>query len=393
MGNDARGVRVLSERDLTVEWLWLQDALGVKARVDMILDYFESPGEVRRAGEREWRLSGIFTGKQIERMEKASFDRAKRIEEICFRNNWRIVTPNDEVYPSLLKRLDDRPLALFADGELQKSGEYVALAVVGSRSASQYGKTVAYGFCKQFAQAGALTVSGGALGIDSAAHRGAIDGGGKTIAFLGCGLGTDYLRANEELRLRITENGAVVTEFPPYTQPNRYSFPIRNRLISGMCHGTVVIEAGERSGSLITARYAAEQGRDVFAVPGDIVSSSCTGANKLIHDGAQAVFSGIDVLEEYKYLYPDSIDLSRVGEMDLHNHTHADSAGAKMKSKPKSRPLNKDKKLPTTEKSYKAPPENEASAKFMNCFSKRVYYILMKLPRSLIKKRMKFPPM
>ena len=157
--------------------------------------------------------------------------------------------------------------------------------------------------------AGFTVVSGGALGVDSAAHNGAINAGKPTVCVLGCGLGTDYLRENEALRFEISHNGALVTEFAPFTAASRTTFPMRNRIISGMSLGTVVIEAGERSGSLITARCAAEQGRDVFAVPGDVFASSFNGANRLIHDGAKPVFTALDIVEEYYYRYPDRLSI------------------------------------------------------------------------------------
>lgn len=381
----------MTGHESVIDWLWLQEAVGVAANIDALLEYFGSPGEIRNAGEYEWRLSGIISSKLIDRFEKASVDSAKRVAEVCIRNDWQIITPDSEVYPNNLRRLANRPAALYVMGKLEDWSERAILAVVGAREASPYGRAVAYGFGKQFAQAGAVTVSGGALGIDSAAHRGAVDSGGKTVAFLGCGFGTGYLRDNEELRRRIAENGAVVTELSPHTEATRYSFPTRNRLISGMSNGTVVIEAGEKSGSLITARYAEEQGRDVFAVPGDIVNSSFTGANKLIHNGAKAVFSGLDVLEEYEYLYPDSLCLSSVEPLDLGGF--AEEIGA---PEPRGSNKRRDKKVPKKQKALKAPPEDEEQLKIYNMLleeevlhideialklSKRTYEVLPVLTR------------
>jgi DNA processing protein len=149
------------------------------------------------------------------------------------------------------------------------------------------------------------------LGIDSEAHAGAMLAKGRTAAFLGCGLSYDYLKENASLRRAITKYGAVISEYPPFSPASRNTFPIRNRLISGLTLGTLVIEAGIKSGSLITANFALEQGKDVFAVPGDIVRSSFDGANHLIKNGAKPVFSAMDILSEYEYLYGDLIDFSK----------------------------------------------------------------------------------
>ena len=151
-----------------------------------------------------------------------------------------------------------------------------------------------------------------ALGVDSAAHTGALDAGGKTIAVMGNGFGAKYLAANEELRRNIAANGALVTEYPPFTPGLSRNFPIRNRIISGLCHGTVVIEAGIKSGSLITANTALEQGREVFAVPGDLLDSNFSGVNKLISDGANPVFCAADILEGFAMKYPFAIDEKKI---------------------------------------------------------------------------------
>lgn len=198
---------------------------------------------------------------------------------------------------------------LFVWGDETILNSEVMLSVVGTRKASNYSMRVTRLLSSKLARAGAVIVSGGALGVDSAAHTGAMEGG-RTIAVLGCGFGTDYLRDNAALRREISKNGAVITEYFPFTPASRTTFPMRNRIISGMSLGTIVVEAGERSGSLITARLALSEGRDVFAVPGEVITSAFTGTNRLIHDGAKPVFTALDVLEEYYYTYPDKIDLS-----------------------------------------------------------------------------------
>lgn len=291
-------------------WIWLQSALGVQSRLEETIAYFGTARRLYEAGELEWKLAGLFTARQLEKLRSQRLTQAEEILKQCAGNGWLALTPEDPCYPKRLRAIPNFPAALYVWGRMPDLDGRVALAVVGAREASFQGRQIAQGLCKAFAQAGAVVVSGGALGIDSAAHMGALEGGGETVAFLGCGLGARYLMENQYLRESIAAHGAVVSEFPPGTPPGRTTFPVRNRLLSGVSCGTVVIEAGEKSGSLITARCALEQGRDVFAVPGDIVSSAYTGANRLIRDGAKPVLTAMDVLEEYQYLYPDTLHLT-----------------------------------------------------------------------------------
>lgn len=290
-------------------WIWLQRTLGFAARIDDIINYYGSARTLYEAGSYEWRISGLFTGTQINKLSQFSPSESGKIMKACSDNHWSMITPDDSEYPPLLREICDYPAVLYVDGDINLLGESMFIAMVGTRKASSYGVKAANVLAGELSKTGLTVVSGGALGVDSASHSGAIHSGFKTVAVLGCGLGTDYLRENEALRREISRNGALITEYPPFTEASRYTFPKRNRIISGMSFGTVVIEAGERSGSLITARLAMEQNRDVFAVPGDVFSSSFTGANKLIHDGAKPVFTAADVAEEYAALYPNRIKL------------------------------------------------------------------------------------
>ncbi len=309
--------------DERVYWIWLQNALGPRANSKRVFGFFERAKDIYDAGSMEWRLSGVFTPKQIGRLESSSFEEAQNILDTCDKNAWAVVTPESELFPPLLKDLHDFPLVLYVRGDLSCLSGKVSIAIVGTRQASAYGTEVAFRLSKSFAEAGAVVVSGGALGVDSAAHDGALQGKGKTVAVLGCGLASNYLSTNSGLRGRIAQSGAVVSEYPPDTPASGPNFPIRNRLISGMSLGTLVIEAGERSGSLITANFALDQGRGVFAVAGDIINSSFTGAHKLIRDGAKPVFSAMDVLEEYKDIYPGALDLSALCPLSAAKTTKA----------------------------------------------------------------------
>ncbi len=288
-------------------WIWLLRTLGPAAALQDILQYFGSARGLYEAGSAEWRLSGLLTAKQIASLTKFSPSQSADVLRDCAQNDWKIVTPDSLLYPNRLRELRNLPPVLFVWGDETVLLREAMLSIVGTRKASAYGLRVATLLAESLASSGAVIVSGGALGVDRAAHEGALYAGGKTIAVLGCGLGTDYLRENGGLRRKVAQNGAVISEFLPYSPASRTTFPLRNRIISALSVGTVVVEAGEHSGSLITARYAMEQGRDVFAVPGDVISSAFTGANRLIRDGAKPVFAPMDVLEEYVYRFPDEL--------------------------------------------------------------------------------------
>ena len=215
----------------------------------------------------------------------------------------RVVTLVDDGYPLRLRRTADPPARIYLVGDraiLQKP----SIAVVGSRRASPYGVNVATCVARDLASAGIAVVSGLARGIDAAAHRAALDAGGATIAVLGTGIDVAYPRGNRTLQQRIAGHGLVVSEFDDGTAPRPQNFPVRNRVIAGLACGVVVIEAGERSGSLITARLASEEGREVFAVPGSIFSPATTGTHRLIQDGAKLLHDLDDLYDELPDLRP-----------------------------------------------------------------------------------------
>ncbi len=209
-----------------------------------------------------------------------------------------IVTLVDAEYPALLREIDDPPLALYARGRLPLDTSK-AIAIVGTRRGTQYGKMVGAKLASQLALRGICVVSGLAAGIDAAAHQGALDVGGLTVAVLGCGVDIAYPKRNQPLYERIAVEGLVLSEYPLGMRPAKWTFPQRNRILSGLSRGVVVVQAPERSGSLITARLALEQGREVFAVPGNISTTTSAGTNRLIKQGAKLVESVDDILEEF----------------------------------------------------------------------------------------------
>lgn len=292
-------------------WIWLQTSLGAGARTDEILSYFETPENLYNAGSKEWRLSGLLTEKKIEALKRTTPSQTKEIFNECRQKGYSIITPDNPIFPERLKNLSNMPLVLYGTGDCTVLRDAVSIGIVGTRNASDYGIQIAQKLSYTLASAGATIVSGGALGVDSEAHAGAMLAKGRTLAFLGCGLSFGYLKENAALRRAITRYGAVMSEYPPFAPANKATFPIRNRLISGVSLGVVVVEAGIKSGSLITANCALEQGRDVFAVPGDIVRSSFDGTNYLIKNGAKPVFSAEDILCEYEYMYGDLFDIEK----------------------------------------------------------------------------------
>ncbi len=225
-----------------------------------------------------------------------SWSRIDRELELAYKYKITIMTVDDPSYPELLRTIHDRPAVLYVKGTLIP--DEACIAVVGSRRASTYGKFTTEKFCRELALSGLNVVSGMARGIDSAAHRGALSAGGRTIAVLGSGLDVVYPAENAGLCERIAGSGAVISEYPFQAQPLPANFPERNRIISGMALGTIIMEATEKSGSLITARCALDQGREVFAVPGSIDQPGSKGTHKLIKEGAKLVENIFDIIDE-----------------------------------------------------------------------------------------------
>ena len=217
---------------------------------------------------------------------------------------------NSDIFPILLKTIPDPPLGIFFIGMLP-ADDTNKIAIIGSRKCSEYGLMTARLLAKPLAQAGVVVVSGMARGVDSMAHRGALDGGGKTIAVLGCGVDICYPSENAALRQEIIGNGCVMSEYPPGTRPLPAYFPARNRIISGLSHGVVVTEAGKKSGTLITVDQAMEQGREVLAVPGNISSKLSQGTNALIRDGAHPVADYTDVLSVMSISTPRTVEKTK----------------------------------------------------------------------------------
>ena len=295
-------------------WIWLQCAFGEGVVTERFLRKYDNARQVYEDSDDGRKSSGVFTPRQLKLMSEIPLSRAEEIVEFCSAKRWNILTPGMENYPVRLLELQNFPLALYYVGQLPDIDREPLVAMVGARDATSYGLQMAEALAGDLARSGVTVVSGGALGIDSQCHRAAIDAGGRTIAVLGNGFGANYLMKNRELWNEIARNGAVITEFRPGTPASRFTFPIRNRIISGLSLGTVVVEANQKSGSLITAKCAVDQGRDVFAVPGEVLNTAFYGANKLIKDGAKPVFSANDILDEYKGRFAAKIKTIAIDE-------------------------------------------------------------------------------
>jgi len=259
---------------------------------------FGSPSCVFKAGSGELRnVEGLGQEKASQITAFKGWDVVDRHLRESERNNIRVATCDDPSYPEVLRELDSAPVVLYLKGEYRPEDRY-AVAVVGSRKHTGYGEAVARRFSGELALSGLTIVSGMARGIDTLAHMSALSAGGRTLAVLGSGPDVPYPPENRKLAGMVAESGAVISEFPPGTLPLKENFPRRNRLISGLSLGVLVVEATASSGSLITANYALEQNREVFAVPGNITSGNSMGTNRLIRQGAKPVLETNDILEE-----------------------------------------------------------------------------------------------
>ncbi|NMA64434.1 MAG: DNA-protecting protein DprA [Syntrophomonadaceae bacterium] len=283
-----------------------------------LIDYFGGGKKIWEADASELQASLLLSGKVEELMAARRKYDPRREYENMIRRGYRATTIFDDEYPEVLKTIYNPPAVLYSRGQIEKLN-HKGLAIVGARKASSYGRNVARGLARDLARAGYCIISGMARGIDTEAHRGALEADGCTVAVLGSGIDVIYPRENTGLYDRIAASGVVISEFPLHSPPESKNFPIRNRIISGLSRGVVVVEARARSGALITVDFALEQGRDVFAVPGPITSKNSEGTHNLIKQGAKLVGSAEDVLEEYQLtLRPQTItqSSSRLGKED-----------------------------------------------------------------------------
>ena len=305
--------------------IWFSLRCGVGNReFPQLLEHFGTPYDLYKADENE--LEGLPCSDRLKtRLADKSLSEATRIMEYCRETGVGILFWQDEDYPASLRPLRDPPVLLYYRGKLPDLTKRLCISVVGTRSMSEYGKRIAYRIGYELGAAGAVVVSGMALGNDGVAAAGTILSGGSTVAVLGCGIDVTYPREHGRLFTEITSKGAVMSEFAPGTPPEGKNFPIRNRIISGLSQGTVVVEGNLRSGALITARTAILQGRDIYAFPGNVGETNSAGTNKLISDGAAMILCARDLLENYAFLYGDVLDMGKLTRAE--SRSDIDEAG------------------------------------------------------------------
>ncbi len=296
-------------------WIWFAQKCGVASReMVTVLDKLGAIRDVYLADYDTYIEKGV-SERLAEKLSDKSLDEAYGIITRCTEIGAEILCYSDEAYPKSLRSLKDPPAVLYFMGKLPDLNSRLCIATVGTRKMSEYGMRSAYKIAYETASAGAVVVSGMALGIDAVCACGAIAAKGKTVAVLGCGIDVIYPKEHTKLREKIIECGALITEYPPSTEPRPYHFPVRNRIISGLSQGTVVVDADVKSGSMITARCAILQGRDIYAVPCNIDSEK-SGTNELIRDGAQAVVSGYDIVKNYVYTFNDALKMQNLKEAE-----------------------------------------------------------------------------
>ena len=302
------------DRERYLFWLWLADQLGAESRDFSQLIFQYQPFDLFRADDDELeRIEGI-SPKTVAALSKKDLSRATEIFERCRELGIKIIPYDATEYPGYLKGMRCPPIVLYCKGQIPDMNRRLCIGTVGTRKMSRYGMRVAYQAAYQLASVGAVVVSGMASGIDGVCAAAAIAAGGTTVAVVGAGIDVVYPKHHEVLMEEIVKNGAVISEYPPGTPVKHYQFPVRNRIISGLSQATVVIEAGLSSGSLITAREAILQGRQVFAFPSNVGNKGSEGTNRLLRDGAFLALSASDVLDEYAPSHSNVLDMSRLGE-------------------------------------------------------------------------------
>ena len=293
---------------MLIHWIWLATRPDVSDRQKLaVLDAFGDPEDIFYGDNTRFANVEGMTQAAAEALMDKNLTQAQEILDDCVEKDIHIYTFHDAAYPVRLKNIVDPPVVLYYKGRLPDFDGFPMIGVVGTRKASAYGMTTAKRMGYQIATCGGVVVSGLASGIDGMAMRGALTAGVPVVGVLGNGVDVIYPASNRSLFADVEHNGCLLSEFPPETPPYKQNFPRRNRIISGLSNGVLIVEAPEKSGALITARDAADQGRDVFVVPGNIDVDSCIGSNALLRDGAIAVSSGWDVVSEYKHLYPGKI--------------------------------------------------------------------------------------
>ncbi|MBE6577305.1 MAG: DNA-protecting protein DprA [Ruminococcaceae bacterium] len=290
-------------------WIWLSERFGAASKsFSAFADKYDDPYDVYRLESEEIeQLDGVSNTLKA-RLSDKSLDNAYSILKYCKSHSIDIIGYSDKRYPKRLKAIEAPPVMLYCMGKLPNMDDRLCIGVVGTRKMSEYGKQSAYRISYELACANVCVVSGMALGVDGVSACGALEAGACTVAVLGSGLDVVYPKEHDKLMRAIAKRGAVISEYPPFERPIPSNFPKRNRIISGLCQGILVVEGAKGSGALITAERAIAQGRELFAIPGNVDESNSEGPNELIRNGANVALGASDIIEHYEFLYHDAID-------------------------------------------------------------------------------------
>lgn len=283
-------------------WIWFANIKGLgSVQKKKLLEIYDSPEKIYKASKISLESTGVLRKGIAEEIDKSKNDSLiKRYEDYMIKHNISVINIEDKAYPKLLKEIHDPPITIFAKGNVNLLNDF-SISIVGCRDATNYGLLMSKKLAYDIAMKNIVIVSGLAKGIDASAHMGALAAKGKTIAVLGCGVDIPYPKQNVELYKEILKENLIISEYLVGTKPEAGNFPARNRIISGLSQGVIVVEARENSGSIITVDFALEQGRNVYAVPGNINSQNSFGTNELIKQGATLITNSQDVLEDMTF--------------------------------------------------------------------------------------------
>jgi len=296
-------------------WLWLSTRLGIGAvKTRQILEHFGTPDAVYNASDRDFLDVAGIKHEDVKQLMHKDLEIAGSIINKCKETGCRAITLYDSDYPDRLRNIHNPPIVIYVKGNLPNIDDEPVVGVVGTRKCTLYGERTAENVGYTLSQCGIIVSTGLALGVDTAAIRGALRGGASVIGVIGSGLDIIYPPENKSIFKDVENYGAIISEYPPGTPAIKTNFPARNRIISGVSLGIAVIEAPLKSGALITASRALEQGRDVFALPGNVDATTCEGSNALLREGAIPFISADDIIDEYIDLYPDKINLDKAKE-------------------------------------------------------------------------------
>ncbi len=322
-------------------WLWLQSLPHINIRQKLaLLAYFHDPEELYRADSAMCREITDLTLAGCEALENKDLTAARKLAAQCAQKRIGLLTYGDSAYPERLRNIPDPPLVLYYRGMLPSWNDVPVIGVVGTRKASAYGLQIAATMGAQIAACGGLVISGAATGVDRLAMEYAIKQEKPVVGVLGCGVDLVYPKSNAKLFEDTLRQGCLISEYAPGTPAYRWNFPQRNRIISGISNGVLVVEAPEVSGALITARYAMEQGRDVFVVPGNINAVESAGSNQLLREGAMAAFEGYGILREYESRYPGQITCTKPA-VSYTQEGETPEKQAQKPAKPQKKPIDK----------------------------------------------------